>query len=216
MTRLKGGFWRIKPDHQACFEGGNFIRKGAKGAGPGKNQGGRKRLREAEEEHSNKKTKVDGPSISQIDSFSQSNSASDSMSSQQLFEMIPGSPGRPSPPVAPGGHPVPISSVSTPSATQYLRPSQTTLPSDSSFRNQSLPPSSPIFLENTYIAPGIASPGSPEISLALTRAKRYSEAKTDASHPASLLEPGFELEMKDNRQVCLLRIRNVPCLISCM
>lgn len=63
MTRLKGGLWRIKPGHEACFEGGNFVRKGAKGAGPGKSMGGRKRKREADEEHNDKKRKLDGASL---------------------------------------------------------------------------------------------------------------------------------------------------------
>ena len=197
MTRLKGGLWRIKPDHHACFEGGNFVRKGARGAGPGKNLGGRKRLRENEEDHTGKKSKTNRQSLSPTDSFSQSKSAVGSTSSQALFQTVPGSSLRTSSPAVPCEDPSPASSTPAPSALLSLRSTQRTLASDLSLPNPSLPPSSPMLPERPSITQRIASP----IPLAFTHAGGMPAMRTDNTIPASLLEPGFKLETKGNQQV---------------
>ncbi|GJJ11478.1 hypothetical protein Clacol_005711 [Clathrus columnatus] len=63
-TRLKGGFWRIRPGYEDCFIGGNFVRKGAKGPGPGGNSGSRKRAREEDDSRGHQKTRTTGRGMS--------------------------------------------------------------------------------------------------------------------------------------------------------
>lgn len=59
-TRLKGGFWRIRPGFEDCFAGGNFVRKGAKGSGPGMNSSSKKRSREEDGSQRSQKAKTTG------------------------------------------------------------------------------------------------------------------------------------------------------------
>lgn len=197
MTRLKGGLWRIKPGHQDCFQGGNFVRKGAKGAGPGKNLGGRKRMREDDEERSHKKSKANKPSPSLGDSCSRPNSALASTSSQPLLPTAPGSSRHCSPATAPSDGP------SVPTAATTLETSQSTIASGSSLRSYGLPPSSSDFAQKHFSGPGLASPGSPDVPLAHSLIRPSSAPKTNVSALGSSLEPGFQLEIKDRHQVCL-------------
>ncbi|KAF8524188.1 hypothetical protein JB92DRAFT_2881461 [Gautieria morchelliformis] len=192
MTRLKGGLWRIKPDHLACFEGGNFIRKGAKGAGPGKNLGGRKRLRDDDEERSDKKSKAKGPSPSLTGSFSHSDSAIASTSSHPLPQTTRGSERRTISPPAPADNPSQKSLVPTASAPSSLRP--LALASESSSQDTHFLPPSHMLAETSSSVPGMT-----DRALILTLAGRNS-TRPHTSTPASSLEPGFKLEMKNGQQ----------------
>jgi Forkhead domain len=181
MTRLKGGLWRIKPGHEPCFEGGNFVRKGAKGAGPGKNLGGRKRAREDEGDRKDKKRKVNEASPGPA-----------STSSQPLLQNAPSSSRHSSSPAIRGEGTSLAPFVPTPSTTPVLMTPQGTVAPELLLSSHY--PSSPSFAKKPFSGPGMSSPGSPDLPLALTLARPSSRT----SQQASYLEPGFELEMRRN------------------
>ncbi|KAF8573337.1 hypothetical protein K439DRAFT_1630350 [Ramaria rubella] len=197
MTRLKGGLWRIKPEHQDCFIGGNFIRKGAKGSGPGKNLGPRKRRREDDGEHDDKKTKTKESSPPFPDSLPR---ASSRLASSSLpHSVTKRSPSSPSPrtsySILTGDCSPPSASTPRPSSPPSLSTSQSTLRSDFSPPDPFGPrSSSPVMAEQAYGHYTIGLPSSPDLPLAQMIARKNSTTQANSSAAASPLEPGFQLE----------------------
>lgn len=167
--KLKGGLWRIKPGYEDCFVGGNFVRKGAKGAGPGMNSGTRKRARRDEEEQA--KDKKPKPSLS-AHSRASSQAVASSSQPQIVHSRSFSYP-------SPGPSRVPQYPISSPPP---LSASQSTLPSDFSPTGRSihLPGISLVITPDKYsthrlggdhldpgLAPGFEFQSSPALQVSL-------------------------------------------------
>ncbi|KIJ55229.1 hypothetical protein M422DRAFT_774309 [Sphaerobolus stellatus SS14] len=126
-TRSKGGLWRIKPGFEECFVNGNFVRKGAKGAGPGMNPNTRKRPREEEEQSNEKKSKPTASTHSRAVSQVATSSSSRIFPQMHLRSYSSPSPGPsrlppPPPPSSSSPPPLTASQSTAPSSSSPLAP----------------------------------------------------------------------------------------------
>lgn len=200
--KARNGLWRVAPGHEACFAGGNFVKKGARGAGPGQ---GNKRRREDDGEQSDKKVRAERPRSSRrrLPSPSTSNPLSTPMPPQPPIARPhprPSSPPRTIYSDTYGGSAV-VALSRRGSSPLSLTTSISTVPTGASLPEPfDLPPSSPVTVQHNTddLKPG--SPGSPDLPLAFVTARNVA-MKGRALSFSSSLRPGFELTRISGSQV---------------